>query len=292
MPAFSSGIFFMAIAAICFCTGTLFIKLTGVRLPPMEILFARAVVGLIYCTLLLKRANAPVFGRTKQGYLLLRGMLGFSALFCTFYAFVHLPLADATVIVMAHPIFVAIFAAIFLKEYLGGRGVLCVLTAITGVLFVAKPSFLFGQLSNLDSFGVLMASLAAVLSGFAIITIRFLSRHEHPLTIIVYPTFLVLALGPLLDGHNWLMPSSREFIYLLAVGLLMNMGQHFMTVAYKQERAAVIAAIGYLEIPLAALYGAMFFQEVPDVWVYVGAALVALGTFALGRDGTPKKQVP
>lgn len=282
MFTLSRGVVSMLWAALCFSLGALLIKIAGVRLPPMEILFARSVVGIAYCCTLLHREGAGILGQSKRWFLFLRGLLGFSALFCTFYSFVHLPLADATVIVFAHPIFVAVFASIILKEHLGGRGILCVLVAISGVLLVAKPSFLFGQTSALDPLAVGIAMSAAVLSGCAIITVRFLSRHIHPLTIILYPTLVVTVLGPILDGHNWLMPEGVEWAYLLGVGLIMNMGQHFMTIAYREERAAVISAIGYLEIPLAAVFGLLFFSEVPDTWTYVGAALVVLGTLALG----------
>ncbi len=272
----------MLVATACYSFGTLFIKLAGARLPPMEILFARSVVGFAYCTILLRREGAGILGERKRGFLLLRGLLGFGALFCTFYAYVHLPLADATVIFFAHPVFVAIFASFLLKEYLEAKGILCVVATIAGVLLVAKPSFLFGNASVLDPFAVMVASMAAVLSAFAIITVRFLSKHVHPLTIIIYPTLTAGVLGPILDARNWLMPDTTELVFLLAVGLLMNMGQHFMTVAYREERAAVISAIGYLEIPLAAVFGAVFFSETPDQWTYAGATLVVLGTLTLG----------
>lgn len=283
MPAFSPGVVSMLFAALCFSFGTVFIKLAGTHLPPMEILFARALVGIVYCWTLLHRQGAGLLGERKQWFLLLRGFLGFGALFCTFYAFVHLPLADATVIVFAHPIFVAVLASFILREHLGLRGIVCVMVALSGVLLVAKPSFLFGAASVLDPFAVTVATAAAVLSAFAIITVRFLSRYENPLAIIVYPALITTVLGPLLDGRNWLLPTTTELFYLLAVGLLMNMGQHFMTVAYKKERAAVISAIGYLEIPLAAIFGVLIFGDLPDMWTYVGAGLVVLGTLALGK---------
>lgn len=281
MPSISPGIRSMLIAAICFSTGALFIKLAGQRLPSMEILFARAVVGVCYCTFLLRNTGHSVFG-TKKFFLLVRGFFGLSAFFGMFYAFVHLPLADATVLVFAHPIFVAILAPFVLKERLGTMGTLCVAIAITGVVLVAKPSFLFGHSTALDPLAVAIAIGGALCSGCAIVTIRFLAKSEHPLTIIAYPVMLLLVLGPIVDGHNWLMPSTREFFLLVAVGIAMNMGQHFMTIAYQKERAAIIAAIGYLEIPMAALFGAMFFGEIPDAWTYAGAALVIGGTLLIG----------
>jgi drug/metabolite transporter (DMT)-like permease len=248
----------------------------------MEILFTRSLIGFFYCFFLLRGTGHSIFG-TKRLYLALRGLLGFGALFCMFSAFILLPLADATVIFFAHPIFVAILAAFLLKETLGTRGVFCIGAALAGVVLVARPSFIFHDASPLDPAAVGIALCAAVLSAGAIVTVRFLSRHEHPLTIIAYPTMAVLVLGPLLDSTSWSMPTPTEFLYLLAMGILMNMGQHLMTMAYQRERAAVIAAIGYVEIPLAALFGALVFGDMPDIWTYAGAALVVGGTLFLGQ---------
>jgi drug/metabolite transporter (DMT)-like permease len=107
MPILSPGVGLMLAAAVCFSTGTLFIKLAGMGLPPMEILFTRSLIGFFYCFFLLRGTGHSIFG-TKRLYLALRGLLGFGALFCMFSAFILLPLADATVIFFAHPIFVAI----------------------------------------------------------------------------------------------------------------------------------------------------------------------------------------
>lgn len=282
MSKLTPGIRSMLIAAFCFCTGTLFIKLAGTRLPPMEILFARSVVGFFYCFFLLRNTGHTILG-TRKLHLALRGILGFGALFCSFYGFVHLPLADATVIFFAHPVFVAILASFFLKETLGLRGVLCIGITLLGVLLVARPSFLFHTATTLDPLAVAVALCAAVFSAGALVTVRFLATHEHPLTIIAYPTMISLVLGPILDGGNWLVPTLQESLYLLAVAIVMNIGQHFMTLAYQKERAAIIAAVGYIEIPLAAFYGALVFGVIPDGWSYAGAGLVVLGTLLIGR---------
>ncbi len=272
----------MLAAAVCFSTGTLFIKLAGARLPAMEILFARSVIGFFYCFFLLRNTGYSILG-TRRLFLALRGLLGFGAMFCTFYSFVRLPLADATVIFFAHPVFVAILAAFLLKEVLGTRGAVCTTVALGGVLLVAKPSFLFHTASTLDPFAVGVALCAAVLSACAIVTVRFLSRTEHPLTIIAYPTMAILFLGPLVNGHGWFIPTPTEAVYLLIMGVIMNMGQHFMTLAYQRERAAIVAAVGYVEIPVSAFFGAMVFGAIPDVWTYAGAVLVVVGTLFLGQ---------
>ncbi|KAG5889872.1 hypothetical protein JTB14_018919 [Gonioctena quinquepunctata] len=60
-----------------------------------------------------------VFPKGKQIMLLMRSFTGTAALMLSFYAFRHMPLADASVIVFSVPVFTGIFARMFLKEPCG-----------------------------------------------------------------------------------------------------------------------------------------------------------------------------
>jgi drug/metabolite transporter (DMT)-like permease len=56
-----------------------------------------------------------LFPKGKRLLLILRAFLGTTSLMSQFYALRHMPLADASVIIFSVPVFVAIFARIFLK---------------------------------------------------------------------------------------------------------------------------------------------------------------------------------
>lgn len=75
-------------------------RFTGIFLPSIPIV--------VY------RAEDP-FPKGKRLLLLLRAFLGTTSLMSQFYALRHMPLADASVIIFSVPVFVAIFARIFLK---------------------------------------------------------------------------------------------------------------------------------------------------------------------------------
>jgi drug/metabolite transporter (DMT)-like permease len=96
----------MVLAAFFFSVMSLLVKLVGARLPSQEVVFVRAAVSLVVAYGLLRRARPGNWGRRK-GLLVVRGLLGFAALSCFFYAVIHLPLADATVIQYTNPVFTA-----------------------------------------------------------------------------------------------------------------------------------------------------------------------------------------
>src|SRR5215217_7502782 len=93
----------MVLAAFCFSVMSMLVKLVGARLPSQEVVFVRAAVSLAVAYVLVRRARPGNWGNRK-GLLVLRGLMGFAALSCFFYALIHLPLADATVIQYTNPV--------------------------------------------------------------------------------------------------------------------------------------------------------------------------------------------
>lgn len=87
-----------------------------------------------------------MFGDAKHlPFLCVRGIAGTLALCCQFYAFQHMPLADATVIVFSSPIFTGVLAHFLLGEGWGLFDALATLLCFTGVVLIARPTFLFAR---------------------------------------------------------------------------------------------------------------------------------------------------
>ena len=74
-------------------------------------------IGILLLTLpLVIRNGTNPFGPPElRHFLILRGIAGATSLFLRFYAFRYLPIADASVIIFSVPVFVSLFACIFLK---------------------------------------------------------------------------------------------------------------------------------------------------------------------------------
>lgn len=276
----------MAAGAFSFALMSLLVKVAGQRLPTMEVVLARSVVilGLTAGWLALKRI--PVMGRERR-LLLLRGGLGFVALSSFYYGVIHLPLADATVIQYTNPVWTALLAAAFLAERVGRREAALSLASLAGVVIMTRPTFLFGgDAPGLPPLAVGVALAGAVFSAAAYTTVRRL-RGEDPM-VIVFWFALVSTVGAVpFVWRNFVVPTPTELLVLLGVGLATQAGQVFLTLGLREERAGRAMAVAYLQIVFAALWGVVVFAEIPDRWTVLGAGIIVVCTWLVGRAAPP-----
>src|SRR5688572_18155809 len=178
------GLRYMIVAAFYFSVMSLLVKVAGQRLPSQQIVLARSVVVLVLAWSALKQQRIALWG-TQRRLLILRGLLGFSSLSCFYYALVHLPLADATVLQYTNPVWAGVLAVFALHERMRPRELVCIALSIIGVLFVARPGALFADGVGLDGIAVLVGLAGAMLTGTVYVTVCML-RSEHHLVIIFY----------------------------------------------------------------------------------------------------------
>ena len=278
------GLRYMIGAAFAFSLMSLFVKMVGQRLPSQQIVLVRSVVTLIYSIALLQWAGQPFWGNNKP-LLILRGLFGFAALSCFFFALTKLPLADATVIHYTNPVFTALLAAAFLGESLSRTDMAGGLLSLAGITLVAQPSFLFGGSSELPLLYVGIAVLGALLSAGAYVTVRRLRKTEHPLVIIFYFPLVTLAASAPTALPSAVWPTPLEWLILIVgVGVTAQVGQLLLTQGLHEERAGRAMSMSYLQIVFAALWGLFFFDEYPDAVSLAGALLVVGGTYLVARQ--------
>jgi drug/metabolite transporter (DMT)-like permease len=243
---------------------------------------ARAVFSLVVTLFVLRRAGISPWGNNRR-LLVARGFIGFIGLAAFYYALVHMPLAEATVIQYTNPIFVALFAVWFLGERMGRREIALVAISLVGVLLIAHPSFIFGgKATGLDPLVVAIGLVGAIGSGAAYVMVRRLSVTEHVMVIVFYFS-LASTIGSLplaIPGAIW--PTPMEWLLLLGIGITTQAAQVFLTTGLKYERAGKATAVAYTQIVFAALWGVLFFGELPHWYTIAGAALIVVSTLALG----------
>lgn len=282
----------MAAGAFFFALMSALVKITGTRLPTMEIVLARSLVVLAIAWLTLRRLGVPVRG-TRRDLLLLRGVFGFIALTSLYYAVIRLPLADVTVIQYTNPVFTALFAAVAIGEGLRRRELGLALVAMTGVIIMVRPAFIFGHdPSSLPPLPAAVALVGAIFSAAAYVTVRFLGRgggdgtgeREHPV-VIVWWFALVSTFGsaPFL-AFDFVLPRGTDWLLLLGIGVATHLGQLFLTLGLREERAGRAMAVAYLQIVFAGFWGLLLFSELPDIWTGVGALVIVASTWWVGRE--------
>lgn len=280
----------MALSALAFSFMALLVKVAGQRLPSSEIVLVRAVVTLVISWGLLRRAGVSCWGR-RRGLLVLRGVLGFVALTSFYYAVVNLPLADATVIQYTNPVWAALIAVAALGERMHRREVVLVLASLGGVILATRPSFLFGG-ASLPTVPVAVGLVAALFSAAAYVTVRKLGETDHTMVIVFYFS-LIATIGAIpIAAPRVVWPTPLEWLVLVGVGVATQLGQVFMTIGLRRERAGRATAASYLAVAFAAIWGLLFYREVPSGWLVAGALIIVASTVALSLVGPAATPCP
>jgi drug/metabolite transporter (DMT)-like permease len=282
-PRVPPGVRFMALAALAFSGMAVCAKWAGARIPTAELVFARGAVALGLSVALVWRAGIPMWGR-RRGLLVMRGVWGFLALWCVYAALVRLPLAEATVLQYLNPIFTALLAAVWLGERDDRAVVASIALSMLGVVLVTRPGFLSGGASALDPLGVALGIAGAFFSACAYVGVRTLAASEHPLVIVLYFPLVATpaAIPAMLPVATW--PRGLEWLALIGIGLLAQVGQIFLTRGFQHEPAARATALSYLQVVFAAAWGVLFFGELPGPAAVLGAVLIAAGTLVAVRS--------
>lgn len=281
------GLLFGVVSSLMFSLCSLVVKLLS-EMPSTELAIFR-FLGLLLLTLpcLLYRDD-PVFPKEKITYLLIRGILGTFALLCQFYAFQHLPLGDASVIIFSVPIAVSIFAKIFLNEECSMFHCFVIVMTLIGVCLVTQPPYIFtsnrAKYEKSEWMGVLAAFGSILFASNVYILLRMLKSLHH--TVIIFNFSLVslfITLPLILYTGDFCLPPfgyKRWMIVLLAV--LSFLGQILKTKALQMEEAGPIAIARSADVIFAYLWQFLFFQEVPDLFTIIGTLLITVCIIGLG----------
>ncbi|WP_172972802.1 DMT family transporter [Vibrio sp. B1Z05] len=281
MPAssFSSipvGVRFMLLSAVGFAFMSACVKyISNYGIPVFEIVAARALVSLIISYADVKRKGISAWGNNKP-LLLLRGVVGTSALMCVYYAVTTLPLAEATILQYVHPVSTALLGVLFLKERIQKSTMICIGFCLLGLLVMVQPSLVEGT-SEVPLFSIGIALCGAFGSSIAYIIVRKLSQTEDSSVIIMYFPLVALPVSIVLIWNHFVWPSLFMTILLILVGIFTQIGQYGLTKAMQTQEAGKASAYSYVQIVFSALLGVWIFNEVPSIWTYLGGGLIVTG---------------
>lgn len=277
-------------ATTCFGFMAAMIKLgyeAGVSTP--ELVFYRFAFGLP--PLLAWIAWSGNFGawRTRRPLAhVVRGALGLTTMVLAFTALSYLPLAEATTIGFAAPLFAVILSALVLKEDVGRHRWSAVAVGFLGVLIVMQP-----QGGGLPAIGLAIAGLSALGVASVTITIRQIGRTESTQTTVLWFTGLsMLAVGALMpffaEAHTL-----QVWTILLALGFFGGIAQLLLTAALRFAPVPVIVPFDYAQLLWAVLLGWIIWETRPPASTWIGAAvIISSGLYTLYREHKLGREKP
>lgn len=256
-----------------------------------------------------------VFPYGKRILLLMLCFVGSTAALLSVYAFRYTPLADASVILFTTPVFVAIFARLFLREPFGPFNVITVLLTLVGVVLIARPpgsnssGLLDASVDNVEDdvythglWGPVAAFSSTLFGANAYVLMRALKGLNVSVIMTNVGAFALVytVLAAWLLGAICWPPHCTDRLAILALAIFGGLGQALLTISLKLERAGPVAIARSADIVFAFMWQVMFFKTVPNVYSIVGALLViaAVGltgirawTMSMSRECTVRKRL-
>lgn len=272
------GVLAMAAGMCCFVANDSLVKYVSQGLPASELIFLRGV----FATILLL-AIARGMGITGHLRALGDRRVMLRALFDAFGTVVylislfHLPIANATAINMAAPLFITVFAVIAFHERVGAGRWVAIAVGFTGVLLVVQPS---GSAFNAYA---LLCLAGAMLQAIRDVMTRVIDRAIPSLLVTLSTAVSVLVFAAVWGVFQPWQPVSWTQLALLAAASIFLSGAYFLlTVSMRAGEMSLIAPFRYTALVFALVVGYVVWGDVPNALAWCGIALlVAAGLYIL-----------
>lgn len=240
----------------------------AVRIDAAYFVFARFMLGfIVICTVMAVRRTGP---RVHSYHLLIgRAVFNCIALFCFYKAVTVTTVAEANILNMTFPLFVALFSWFFLRAQRDLKALVTVAVAFAGVWLVLAPDLSGFKTANL--WGLASGTTAA-----AAIVYLNLSRQTHDTGTILFFMFGIGALVIFALYHQYLfVPGPRELLFLLMCAGLGVGGQYLLTLGFRYVTAVEGSIVASARILMAALMGPYIAADPPLTLLgWVGAVLI------------------
>ena len=299
------GILFVLAGVIAISVNDLMIKQLSGGYPLHQIVFARSFIGILFSLIIVQWEGGWSILKTRQpGLQLLRGILIVIANMAFFLALAVLPLADATALFFAAPLFITLLSIPLLGEKVGVLRLSAVVVGFAGVVIMQRP-WAGSEELTVSRAVLLLPVLSALTYALNQILTRKLGAESKASALAVYiqATFIVVSIGFFAvagDGRYadafgnpsmefllraWIWPQESDMWVFLALGTNSAIIGYCLSQAYRLADAATVAPFEYIGLPLAIFWGFVVFQDIPVLEVWIGIALIlASGLFVFLRE--------
>ena len=284
-----SGIVLIVIAVFILSSSDAIYKYYSADFSVSQLFFIRSS-----CAAIIILAISVVWRQTLSlnapKWVLLRSLLLTIMWLCYYSALPMVPFTLAAAALYTTPFFMALFAAVFLKEPIGLFKWVGIAIGFTGVIIILQPDIEGPSLMILLPF-----VSAACYAGAALITwTRCIG--ENALAMSMNLNVLLALSGLIAIGLLWAAEPNAslvldypfifrpwpdltltDFLIIAMLGLLLVIITASVAKAYQQAPSHIIGVFDNSYIVFAALWGILIFGETPTVLTLAGMALVCIG---------------
>lgn len=262
--------------------------------PLHELVFARSGLALIFTLIFVQLEGGWRILKTRHPFLhMARVLLIVSANLSYFAALAALPLADATALFFAAPLFITVLSIPILGERVGPLRLGAVLVGFAGVIIMQRP-WAGQDALDVSRLVLLLPLCAALMYALNQLLTRRLgvTSKASALSVYMHLAFVVVSLAFFAvagDGRfvtdidspslqfllrAWVWPAGSDWWALIGMGVNAAIVGYCLSQAYRLADAATVAPFEYIGLPMAVFWGWMIFGDLPQWEVWAGIALI------------------
>jgi S-adenosylmethionine uptake transporter len=311
-PRSSLGILFIIAGMTAISLNDMMIKQLSNGYPLHQIVFTRSAIGILFGLVMVQMEGGWSILKTRQpGLHLLRALLLVIANMSYFVALAVIPLADATALFFAAPLFITVLSIPILGEKVGPLRMGAVLVGFAGVVIMQRP-WESGDSIGANRIVLLLPVLSALTYAINQLMTRKLgaTSKASALTIYIQAIFIVVSLGFWVvagDGRfaegvdnasiqfllrAWIWPAQEDFWLFAGLGANSAIVGYCLSQAYRLSDAATVAPFEYVGLPLAVFWGWAIWSDLPVWEVWLGMVLImGSGLFVFLREQQKARRV-
>ena len=258
------GALSMALMGVC-------VKLLGPEFHWSETLFFRFLLSFIFFCLFLSKDKTFTFKLHQPKWLIWRLIGGIGSMVLYFYVLHYTNLANATLLVMSAPLYVAILARLFLNVRTNWVVWVGIIITFVGISLVLHPD------GHILKWAALIGVLSGVLQGISNLAQRQVFAYQTTNQVLFYYYVVVVVFFGIVMPFYWHQPDFVQGVKLLGVAVFGWLFTTFYTIAFKYAPARYLAPFSLTSIVFAGLCDWLIWAQVPSVMVCVGAIIVIVG---------------
>ena len=254
------------------------------QIPAMELVFFRNVIALIVLVPIVMKQGVGLPSKSQIPVYALRVFFAYSAMVLLFYALARMPIADVYALQYTIPLFTILLAVIVLKQHADAHSWGACFVGFLGTLIVMRPGII----------EITLASLAALTTAFmhagSNTTIKILARRDNPEVITLWTNFGMLPLALIPTLFLWVTPTASQWPLVIGIGVVSSIGGYCFTRSVSAADARIVQPFQFSRMIFAAAIGWIMFSELPDLWTWIGAAVIfAASYYIVYREGWARR---
>lgn len=299
------GILFILFGVVCISINDMLIKQLSGGYPLHQMVFVRSFIGILFTLVLVQIEGGWRILYTRRPALhAARGLLIVVSNMTFFVALAALPLADATALFFAAPLFITLLSIPILGEKVGPLRLGAVVFGFVGVIVMQRP-WAGAESIGTSRLVLLLPLVAALTYALNQLLTRKLGVESKASALAVYiqAMFIVVSAGFFViagDGRfaegvdnasvqfllrAWVWPAPGDRWVFAVLGLNAAIIGYCLSQAYRLADAATVAPFEYIGLPLAVFWGFFIFADLPVWEVWLGIVMIlSAGVFVFLRE--------